>query len=77
MVSSKHVSPVRKDDSSLAYNFRPVSLFCVPGKLLEHTVCSNMMAHLDEHKLLSFIKSHSSETQLARVVVGWAKFLDN
>ena len=36
-------------------------------KLLEHIVCSNIMAHLDEHKLLSdkqhtFRKWHSSET---------------
>ena len=31
----------------------PVSLTCVPCKLLEHIVCSNIMAHLDEYKLLS------------------------
>ena len=31
----------------------------VPCKLLEHIVCSNIMAHLDEHKLLSD-KQHAS-----------------
>ena len=41
----------KKGDRSLACNYRPVSLACVPCKLLEHIVCSNIMAHLDEHKL--------------------------
>ena len=43
----------KKGDRSLACNYRPVSLTCVPSKLLEHIVCSNIMAHLDEHRLLS------------------------
>ena len=43
----------KKSDRSLACNYRPVSLTCVPCKLLEHIVCSNIMDHLDEHKLLS------------------------
>ena len=43
----------KKSDRSLACNYRPVSLTCVPYKLLEHIVCSNIMAHLDEYKLLS------------------------
>ena len=38
----------KKSDISLACNYRPVSLTCVPCKLLEHIVCSNIMAHLDE-----------------------------
>ena len=67
---------------SLACNYRPVSLTCcVPCKLLEHIVCPNIMAHLDEHKLLSdkqhaFRKWHSCETQLATVINDWAKILD-
>ena len=46
----------KKGDRSLACNYRPVSLTCAPCKLLEHIVCSNIMAHLDEHKLLSISK---------------------
>ena len=47
-----------------------------------YIVCSNIMAHLDEHKLLSdkqhaFRKWHSCETQLATVINDWAKILDN
>ena len=43
-----------------------------------HIVCSNVMAHLDEYKLLSdrqheFRKGHSCETQLN----DWTKILDN
>ena len=59
----------KKSDRSLVCNHRPVSLNCVPCKLLEHIVCSNSMAHLDEYKLLSdrqhaFRKRHSCETHL-------------
>ena len=43
----------KKVDRSLACNYRPVSLTCVACKLFEHIVCSNIMAHLDEHKFLS------------------------
>ena len=72
----------KKGDRSLACNYRPVSLTCVPCKLLEHIVCSNIMAHLDEYKLLSdrqhaFRKGHSCETQLTTVINDWAKILDN
>ena len=70
----------KKSDRSLACNYRPVSLTCVPCKLLEHIVCSNIMAHLDEYKLLSdrqhaFRKGHSCETQLTTVINDWAKIL--
>ena len=51
---------------------------CIPCKLLEHIVCSNIMANLDEHRLLSakqhaFRKWHSCETQLTMVIDDWAK----
>ena len=78
-----NISPLfKKVDRSLACNYRPVSLTCVPCKLLKHIVCSNIMANLDEHKLLSdkqhaFRKWYNCETQLATVVNDWAKILDN
>ena len=55
---------------------------CVPCKLLERIVCSNIMAHLDEYKLLSdrqhaFWKGHSCETQLTMVINDLSKILDN
>ena len=78
-----NISPLfKKADRSLACNYRPVSLTCVPCKLLEHIVCSNIMSHLEKHKLLSdkqhaFRKWHSCETQLATVINDYAKILDN
>ena len=68
----------KKSDRSHAYNYCLVSLTCVPCKLLEHTVCSNIMAHLDEYNLLSdrkhaFRKGHSCETQLTTVINDWVK----
>ena len=51
---------------------------------IEHIVCTNIimiMAHLDEHRLLSdrqhaFRKNRSCETQLIIVLNDWAKILD-
>ena len=43
----------KKGDRALACNYRLVSLICVPCKLLEHIVFSNIMAHLDGYKRLS------------------------
>ena len=71
----------KKGDRALPSNYRPVSLTCVPCKVLEHIVFTNIMAHLDEHKLLShrqhaFRKNLSCETQLITVINDWAKILD-
>ena len=71
----------KKGDRALACNYCSKSLTCVPCKLLEHIVCSNIMAHLDEYQLLSdrhhaFRKSHSCETQLTTVINEWIKILD-
>ena len=74
----------KKGNRSLACHYRAISLTCVPCELLENIVCLhiNIMAHLDEHKLLSekqhaFRKWHSCETQLITVIDDWAKNLDN
>ena len=77
-----YVPSIKKGDRALACNYRPISLICVPCKLLEHIVCSNIMTHLDEYKLLSdrqhaFRKRHSCETHLTTVINDWAKILDN
>ena len=59
----------KKCPVSEAVNYRPVSLTCIPCKLLEHILCSHIRAHLDRHKALTplnhgFRSKHSCETQL-------------
>ena len=81
MVSCKYQPLFQEVDRSLACNYRSVSLTCVPCKLREHILCSNIVAHLDEYKLLSdrqhaFRKVYSCETQLTTVINDWAKILD-
>ena len=71
----------KKGDMSLAFNYRPVSLTCIPCKLQKHIVCSNIMGLFDQHILLSnkqhaFRKCHSCETQLTAETNDWAKSLD-
>ena len=81
--SLANICPLFKiSDRSLACNYRPVCLTCLPCKLLEHIVFLNTMARLDEYNLLSdrqhaFRKRHSCETQLTTVMNDWAKLLDN
>ena len=82
MVSCKYQPLFQEVDRSLACNYRSVSLTCVPCKLREHILCSNIVAHLDEYKLLSdrqhaFRKAYSCETQLTTVINDWAKILDS
>ena len=66
----------KKGDRSLACNDRPVSLTCVPCKLLEHIVCSKIMAHLDKNKLLSDRQHVFQKKQLITVIDDGAKILD-
>ena len=71
----------KKGDRVLPSSYRPVSLTCVPCKMLEHIVCTNIMAHTDEHKLLSDMKralrkNRSCVTQLITVINDSAKTLD-
>ena len=76
------VSPVyKKGDRCCAVNYRPVSLTCVPCKLMEHIVVSNMRKHFDNHSILTplqhgFRKNHSCESQLLVTTHDLLKRLD-
>ena len=65
-----HVAPIfKKGYPSAAENYRPVSLTCIPCKLLEHILCSHIRGHLDKFGVLTplnhgFRKQHSCESQL-------------
>lgn len=49
--------------------------------MLEHLVCSNVMAQFEEHNILNdrqhgFGKTHSCETQLVSIIHDWATSLE-
>ena len=51
---SAHVAPIfKKGSTSAAENYRPVSLTCIPCKILEHILCSHIRKHLENHGALS------------------------
>ena len=52
-----------------AVNYHPVSLTCITCKLFEHIICKHILAHLEDHKILTdlqhgFRSGRSCETQL-------------
>ena len=63
--SLANVCPLYKmGERALAYNYHPVSLTCVPCKLLEHIVCPNIMAHLDEYNFSHIDNIYLEKAQL-------------
>ena len=65
-----NVAPILKKGSKLqAVNYCPVSLTCITCKLFEHILCKHILAHLEDHKILTdlqhgFRSGRSCETQL-------------
>ena len=65
-----NVAPILKKGSKLqAVNYRSVSLICITCKLFEHIICKHILAHLEDHKILThlqhgFRSGRSCETQL-------------
>ena len=65
-----NVASIFKKGSKLqAVNYRPVSLTCITCKLFEHILCKHILAHLEDHKILTdlqhgFRSGRSCETQL-------------
>ena len=67
--SLANICPIfKKGDRSLACNYQPVSLTCVPCKLLEHIVCSKIMVHLDEHKICRTGNMHSEKDIVVKLI---------
>ena len=69
-----NVTPVyKKGPKSIPENYLPISLTCVCCKVLEHTITSNSMVHLDRNNLL-FQNQHGfksrviCETQLIQFI---------
>ena len=78
---AKIVPIFKKGDRSKVENYRPISLTSISCKLLEHIVHSNVMDHLDAHKILNnaqhgFRQRRSCETQLITTLDDFSKCLD-
>ena len=64
------ITPIFKKGAKFeASNYRPVSLTCVPCKLMEHIITSHIRAHVDNFGLIypnqhGFVKNRHCESQL-------------
>ena len=72
--STAYVCPLfKKGDTSLASNYRPISLTSILCKVQEHIVTTNVVSHMDQYNLLydlqhGFRSKHSCETQLVTLI---------
>ena len=72
--STAYVCPLfKKGDTSLASNYRPISLTSILCKVLEHIVTTNVVSHMDQYNLLydlqhGFRSKRSCETQLVTLI---------
>ena len=67
--SANVVTVFKKGNTSLAANYRPISLTCVSCKIMEHIITSNVMRHASTHNILyhlqhGFRDKRSCETQV-------------
>ena len=72
----------KKGPKTKCENYRPISLLCLPGKLLEAVVATDLDDHIYQHKLLSshqwgFRKGRSPELMLLKMSQKWSSMLDN
>ncbi len=69
-----NVVPIyKKGPVSEAANYRPVSLTCIPCKMLEHILCTHIRSHLQRFGALTplnhgFRAKHSCDTQLVLTI---------
>ena len=68
------ITPVhRKGSQTDPSNYRPISLTCIPCKVMEHIVYSHVMSHLEHHNILTdiqfgFRQRRSADLQLLLTV---------
>ena len=83
MWKSANVSSVYKSkDETDKLNYRPISLLCVPGKIMESCVATTITSHVSKHDLgnynqWGYKKGHSTEHLLIRMTEDWRQSLDN
>ena len=83
MWKSANVSSLYKsNDETNKLNYRPISLLCVPGKIMESCVAVTVTSHIREHGLSdhhqwAYKKGHSTEHLLTRMSEDWRQAFDN
>ena len=68
-------------DAHVMYNYRPISLCSVVGKILERVVCKHLINHMYRGGIISptqhrFLPKCSCVTQLTTLYHSWANALD-
>ena len=71
----------KKEDDTDKQNYRPISLLCFPGKLMETQVVSTITNHVEHHNLRkkhqwAYEKGHSTQLLLAKMTKDWRSALD-
>ena len=72
---------LKKGNKQLPTHYRPVSLTCIPYKILESVIRNSMVRYLEEHNFLSphqfgFVERRSTTLQLLHTVEDWVRRLD-
>ena len=80
--SAKITAIYKKEDETDKTNYRPISLLCLPGKILESSVASSMTSHIEENGLNSkhqwaYRKGSSTILLLITMTERWRRALDN
>lgn len=76
------VVPVYKSgNAAVVQNYRPISLTCIPCKVLERIICTQLTAYLNEHNLLDrsqfgFVAGRSTTLQLLQCLDDWTSGLE-
>jgi exonuclease III len=77
------VTPIYKGkgDKEDPGNYRPISVICHFGKILEKVMLEQLVFYLDEHDFISqdqsaYLKNHSTQTSLHRVTEDWLESMN-
>ena len=78
------VTPVYKNngDINIMSNYRPISVIGHIAKMVEQLVRSQLVSYLEEHAFIStdqsaYLKGHSTQTSLHRVIDDWLENINN
>ena len=71
----------KKDNETDKQNYRPISLLCVLGKLMETQVTFTITDHVEYHNLgnkhqWAYKKGHSTQLLLAKMTEDWRSAMD-